>query len=145
MYIIKKTLKNDRSAVNQLLQNAGLPLIETTDDTSYLFKAINSDEEIIGAIGLEIYGQYGLLRSLVVSDKYRNQGIAESLVNQIEQQSAALKLKEVYLLTTTADNYFEKKGFMRIHRDKVQPEITTSKEFSNICPVSAVIMHKAVN
>jgi amino-acid N-acetyltransferase len=144
MIKIQKALKIDFTEINQLLQNASLPMVDITHSTGCYFKSVNGNNKITGAIGLEIYGQFGLLRSLVVSTEYRNKGIAKLLVEEIEKQSASLNLKALYLLTTTADKYFEKKGFIHIQRNDVREEIKQSDEFKSICPVSATIMYKSI-
>jgi amino-acid N-acetyltransferase len=144
MITIQKASINDLESINKLLQTADLPLVEASDNTQYFYKAINTKNEIVGAIGLEVYGRYGLLRSLVVSNEYRNKGIANDLVGQIVKLSAGLNLKEVYLLTTTAYKYFEKHHFERMHRNDAPEEIKQSKEFSSICTVSAIVMQKTV-
>jgi amino-acid N-acetyltransferase len=144
MVTIQNDSNTDLESINKLLKDVDLPLLESSDNTDYFFKAMNSKNEIVGAIGLEVYGRYGLLRSLVVSVEYRNKGIANDLVGQIVKLSTGLNLKEVYLLTTTADKYFEKLHFERIQRNDVPEEVKQNKEFSSICPVSAIVMQKVL-
>jgi amino-acid N-acetyltransferase len=144
MNTIQNVLPNDFGEMNHLLGKADLPLVQTTDHIEYFFKCVNEKQEMIGAIGLEIYGAYGLLRSLVVADDYRNKGIAKLLVEYLEKQAVGLGLKVLYLLTTTADRYFEKQAFVRVPRNEVHEEIKRSSEFQSICPVSAIIMYKSI-
>ncbi len=53
---------------------------------------------------------------------------------------AARGLREFYLLTTTAEEYFRKRGFKTIDRDEVHPQLLSSREFQGACPASAVCM-----
>lgn len=99
---------------------------------------------IIGAAGLEIYGKTGLLRSLVVSPEHRNRGIAGKLLQRIEAIAALKLVTELYLLTETAPNYFEQKGYRKIIRSEVPTEVQASSEVSHVCPVSAVVMKKTL-
>src|SRR5437899_324070 len=49
-------------------------------------------------------------------------------------------IRESYLLTTTAQEYFRKRGFKVIDRDEVHPQLLGSAEFQGACPDSAVCM-----
>jgi amino-acid N-acetyltransferase len=144
MISIVKLSQKDIGALNQLLEIANLPLVESNDSTENFFKAVNESGVIMGAIGLEKHGNSALLRSLVVNENYRGQGIAKLLVDQIINLSKNLNLKKLVLLTTTADKYFDKHHFERIQRNDVPEEIKHSREFSSICPVSAIVMQKAL-
>ena len=53
---------------------------------------------------------------------------------------ASRGIREFYLLTTTAQEYFRKRGFKVIDRDEVHPQLLGSEEFRGACPDSAVCM-----
>ena len=142
MKTIELAVKNDFHEIDQLLLSNSLPAIEPAYANSFFFKAIKDQDKIVGAIGIEIYGKYGLLRSLVVEPEYRNQGIANHLVEKLIKHAQNSNIETLFLLTTTADKYFEKKEFQRIHRDEVPNEIKQSSEFKSICPVSAIVLKK---
>jgi amino-acid N-acetyltransferase len=91
---------------------------------------------------MEQYGEYGLLRSMVVHPDFRNQQIAADLVDTLEQRATAAGLKALYLLTETASGYFSRKGFSTVQRETVPDAIKVSSEFSHVCPVSATVMVK---
>src|SRR5687767_11801009 len=130
-----------RPAIIQMLEAAKLPVADLPSDVSDFFVAVDG-KKVIGVIGLEIYGDHALLRSLVVDPAYRNQNIAEQLVLQVEDRARKLKISGIYLLTETARGYFEKKGFITIQREEVPPELKKSSEFSHTCPASAIVMQK---
>jgi amino-acid N-acetyltransferase len=142
MISIKKLQRAEIDTLNNLLQTENLPLVDQIDQNGYFFKAVGNSGEIFGAVGLELFGNHGLLRSLVVDKNYRRTGIAGRLVERVIRRSLKLKLKALFLLTTTADNYFEKKLFKEIARNEVPDEIKLSKEFSSICPSTAIVMHR---
>lgn len=97
---------------------------------------------LLGVIGLEEYNNCGLLRSMVVSKEFRNKKVASLLVQGLERYAATLDIDYMYLLTETAQEYFEKKGYEIITRDEVPTAIQTSSEFSRVCPVTAIVMKK---
>jgi len=81
---------------------------------------------------------------VAVSEGFRKYKIARRLVNDLTKQVRLEGVKELYLITTTADSYFEKQGYERISRDNVPAEIAQLQQFSSICPSSAVVMKKAI-
>ena len=139
---IEKPGAEDLQEIKQLLQQNKLP-VEDIADLSHFFIA-KKGKKIAGVIGLEVYNQYGLLRSMVTDANYRKYSIASSLVDKLFQYAVELGLKEMYLLTETAEQYFQKKGFHTIERDNAPKAIKQTKEFSHLCPSSAVVMKKIV-
>ncbi|HTD41439.1 MAG TPA: arsenic resistance N-acetyltransferase ArsN2 [Mucilaginibacter sp.] len=135
---------NYREAILALLSSEKLP----EDDLSATlenFLVATGDDELTGTIGLEIYGDYGLLRSLVVKPAFRNQNIASKLVAQIETLASSKGLRAIFLLTETAPDYFARKGYQKITRNEVPAEVQRSSEFSHACPQSAIVMKKDIN
>jgi amino-acid N-acetyltransferase len=51
----------------------------------------------------------------------------------------------VFLLTTTAENYFPRFGFACVGRDEVSESVKCSMEFQVACPASAVVMRKTLH
>lgn len=130
-----------RAAIIELLTAENLPTVDLPEVLEN-FLIAKENSVLIGVAGLEIYGNYGLLRSLAVSRNYRNKGIAGKLLQQIEIMAAEKSITEIYLLTETASGYFEQKEYQKIDRAAVPAEIMKSSEFSHVCPVSAIVMKK---
>jgi len=139
--MITKATNEQRDLIISLLQLEKLPVEDLPDSLDHFFVVVK-DEKVIGAIGLEQYGPYGLLRSMVVNKEYRNNRIASHLVKELETYAATLGIDCMYLLTETAPVYFERKGYKRIGRESVPAELQVSSEFSHVCPVSAIVMKK---
>lgn len=133
-----------REKVIALLVEENLPVEDLPELLAGFIVAIEN-ETIVGVAGLEVYGEYGLLRSLAVSADYRNKGIAGKLLQRILAKATLLPLKELYLLTETAPGYFGRKGFLQITRNEVPVEVMGSSEFSHVCPVSAIVMKKILS
>jgi amino-acid N-acetyltransferase len=93
---------------------------------------------------MERYGHYGLLRSMVVHPGYRNKHIAAKLVSILEQTAASSGITSIFLLTETAADYFERKGYHTITRDEVPGDLMGSTEFSHVCPQTAIVMKKII-
>jgi len=130
-----------RAEIIALLLSQQLP-VEDLPLQLHDFFVAQEDGKVIGLIGMEHYGDYGLLRSMVVHPDFRNKQIAADLVQTLEQRAKAAGIKALYLLTETAAGYFSKKGFSTVQREAVPDAIKISSEFSHVCPVSATVMAK---
>jgi arsenate reductase len=96
-----------------------------------------------GAIGFGGYcrvGQEVLLRSIVVASERRNGGNGRRIVSALLDRSREDGAKRAWLLTTTAQPFFERLGFVVSHRDAAPRAISNTREFSALCPLSAVLM-----
>lgn len=142
--IITKTTVSDLPGIARLLQENDLP-VEDLAGGKQVFWVAKKGDDLAGVIGLEQYGTYGLLRSMATHSSYRNNGLAGALINRLFSFAVEAKLEEIYLLTETASNYFEKKGFRKVTRDQVPEPVKQSKEFSHLCPSSAIVMKKPVH
>lgn len=138
---IQKATEQTRAAVISLLQSQNLPSGDLPPVLENFLVAME-DDQVVGVIGLERYGSYGLLRSLVVHPDFRNRQIAEKLVQQLEETATATGIAALYLLTETAEKYFSKKGYTIISRSDVPQTMMQSSEFSHVCPASATVMKK---
>jgi amino-acid N-acetyltransferase len=133
----------DLPAVLQLLRECHLP----TDDVSAIvgdFWIAHSGSDLVGIIALECFGQVGLLRSLAVMPRYRSRGAAQVLCDRIIQDSRDRAVADLYLLTTDADAYFDRHGFAVIDRDEAPAAIKSTQQFAELCPDSAIVMHRRV-
>lgn len=130
------------AAVKELLSMCSLPTSDIT--SSYLedFFGCGPKQAPEGVVGLELYGTVGLLRSLAVSEKCRGLGCGEALVAKAERHALAKGTKELYLLTTTAERFFERLGYSRTPREAAPEAIRQTKEFSGLCPASSAFMRK---
>jgi amino-acid N-acetyltransferase len=143
MTLIKTVLPEDGKKVFQLLANEGLPTADLPEGLPHFLVATDGPD-VIGAVGLEVYGNDGLLRSLAVSPAYRSQGIAARLLEALETKARQNGVGSLYLLTETAADYFQRKGFVVISRAETPDAIRLSSEFSSVCPVSATLMRKVL-
>ena len=133
----------DEKEILRLLAQAGLPTEDLTLDKLKNFLVAKPEESsLIGAIGVELYGDVGLLRSLVVHPSHRGKGIGKSLTHELESLAKQKGVKTLYLLTTTAADFFTHVGYRMIQRARVPGSIAGTEEFRNICPVSAVCLFK---
>ncbi len=136
---IQKASKNDFGKACTLLREANLPTRDLNPLLEHFFIAIE-DNKMIAVMGMDKYGKNGLLRSAIVKTGHRGSGIASALLNQLHEYAKQQEVSTLYLITNTAEKYFEKRGFHKISRDKVPETVLQSKEFNGLCPSSSVIM-----
>jgi len=123
----------------ELLQQSGLPLAGVEAHlTNYL--VATKVGRMVGMVGLEVYGDVGLLRSLAVVPTEKGTGVGKELVVAILEKAEQTKLTAVYLLTTTAEGYFPRFGFQRIARGDMDNRLADSEELRGACPATAVCM-----
>lgn len=137
---IRPATPRDLPAAIELLHSAGLPTEDLT--TEHLALVAEGEAGVLGIIGLEAYGDNGLLRSLVVLPPARGAGVGRSLVAALELLARNRGIAELWLLTLDADAFFSKSSFCARKRDEAPEAIRHSEEFSRLCPDDAVLMSK---
>lgn len=108
------------------------------------FIAARSSGDLLGCAGLEIYGDLGLLRSVAVDPSARKLGLGRRLVDGVTAAATGRALRELYLLTTTASEFFARLGFVAVARASVPAGIAGSWEFRVGCPQTALPMRLAL-
>lgn len=132
----------DLVAVKRLLTATRLPDGDLTDaHLEHFFHAVR-DCQLLGIVGVEVLGESGLLRSLVVRDDSRASGFGSTLVTHAEGYARSRGVRDLYLLTTTAQAFFAARGYHAVSRDRAPHTIKATREFAAICPASAVLMTK---
>jgi amino-acid N-acetyltransferase len=130
------------SGVVALLEAEGLPVSDLTEAHLQHFFFTGTDGAPSALVGLELYGEDALLRSLVVSAAARTQGLGSALMLHAEEYAAAHRVRAIYLLTTTAESYFAHRGYKSIDRAEAPPSIQSTREFASLCPSSSAFMIK---
>lgn len=129
----------DVPVIKELLVANELPT-QGIDEHWKTFVVARDGARIVGCGGSEAYQLAALIRSIAVHPEYRSRGVGRRLVRQLLDRLASRGIREFYLLTTTAEAYFRKRGFKTIDRDEVHPQLLASREFQDACPRSATCM-----
>ncbi len=138
---VRPATGSDFGLVLGMLEAAALPT-EGVPSTLQDFFVAQDTDGIVGAIGLERYARAALLRSAVVEPRARGIGVGEALIHRALDHAHQGGVDSVYLLTTTAEQYFPRFGFIPIPREEVPAEVKESVEFRSACPASATVMRK---
>lgn len=108
---IRAARSDDLDAIKALLAESGLPNSDVTGDLSFDFAvAEDADGSVVGSVGLERFGTNALLRSLAVAQPARNDGLGGRMLAHAEDRAHASGILELWLLTTTALEFFKGRG-----------------------------------
>jgi amino-acid N-acetyltransferase len=138
---VRRAKPGDLDGIKKLLESASLPTLGVTEHVHH-FLVAEKEGTIIGAIGLEVYGDTALLRSAVVAPDQQNNGIGSLLYARNLEQARQLGVRRLILLTNAAEKYFAHKGFKKIDQKSLTGPVTTSVEFTGACPSHAVCMER---
>ncbi len=130
----------DRQTAIQLLQQQQLP-VSDLDEDKLLYLLLDGDTPI-GTAGLEIFEDCALLRSVSVLTDMQGRGYGKFINNAIEAYAKESGINCMYLLTTTAKDFFDKQGYCVISREQAPTTIQQTAEFASLCPATAVLMKK---
>ncbi|HKQ26291.1 MAG TPA: arsenic resistance N-acetyltransferase ArsN2 [Burkholderiales bacterium] len=137
--------EKDYGEVVALLEAASLPTEDLERSAmAHFLLAHDVSGNLMGAIGVEHYGRDALLRSLVVAPEYRNRKLGTKLVADLESRSRSLAVANLFLLTTSARDFFIRQGYQAIGRESVPAKLLAAAEFTRLCPDSAVCMTKSL-
>ena len=130
------------AAAKALLAAADLPVADLTEGHCEHFFYAGPPGAPSALVGLELFDEAALLRSLVVSPAARSSGQGSALVRHAESYAHSRGVRTLFLLTTTAQGFFERRGYASAARDVAPPAIRATREFAGLCPASSVFMSK---
>jgi N-acetylglutamate synthase-like GNAT family acetyltransferase len=117
----------------------GLPT-DDLDEGGRAFFRIVEGPETVGFGGYELYGEYALLRSVVVQPARRRHGIGHAATALLLGKAHAAGEQHAFLLTTTAAPFFERLGFARIDRTDAPAAMLQTRQAASLCPSSAALL-----
>lgn len=136
---IREAAARDLEGIQELLRALRLP-VEGVAEHLHHFLVLELEGHLTGTVGLEVYGDQALLRSLGVVAARQGCGYGQYLYEAILGRARAAGLREIILLTQTAQRFFARQGFEVIPRAEVGAAVRASVEFRSACPASAVCM-----
>ena len=139
---LRQGTASDLAIVRTWLADAGLPIEDLTPEHMPSFVVATRDDVAVGMIGLESWGDVGLLRSLIVDRSCRGSSIGRQLVDALERRAVNEGITELWLLTIDAEAYFSARGYKTAERNDAPEAIRGTQEFTSLCPGDAVLMRK---
>ncbi len=133
--------ESDLEDILRLLALADLPTSGVREIRD-LFLVIREGENVLAAGAIEMHGPDGLLRSIVVDAARRGEGLGQQITSGLISRFEG---GDVYLLTETAADFFERYGFQHVAREEAPEQLRQSEEFRCLCPESASFMRRSVD
>ncbi len=138
---IQRARPEDLDDVLGLLREHHLPPDGLHDHVGTMLVA-RQDGRIVGSAALEIYPDGALLRSVAVAPALQGHRVGRELTEAAIQFAQDRRVPAIYMLTTTAAEYFPRFGFERVARSDVPTGVQQSVEFTSACPSTALVMRK---
>jgi amino-acid N-acetyltransferase len=125
-----------------LLESVGLPTSDLTEKHMAHFLYCGAGGAPVALVGLELHGVDGLLRSLAVAPDEQGAGLGSALLDAAERHACQQGVHGLYLLTTSAAQFFARRGYQITSRDCCPDSIRSTPQFADLCAESAVILVK---
>jgi N-acetylglutamate synthase-like GNAT family acetyltransferase len=141
---IESAKSEDLPAILALLERSGLPLAGYADHLATALVG-RQEQRIVASAALEVYGPAVLLRSVAVDASQRGHGLGKRIVLAAVALSREHGAGAIYLLTESAQTFFERLGFKSLPRNAVPATVQASLEFTIACPdtVQAMVLPEA--
>ena len=139
--MITETSPADAPDLRAALEGAELPVEDLTDGGRTFFRCID-DGHVVGYAGYELYGEDALLRSVVVLPEDRGRGYGRKVTEAVLDRAHGAGARDAYLLTTTAEAFFEHAGFRTIERAEAPASILATKQAATICATAAMLTRR---
>ncbi len=127
-------------AIESLVMASGLPGAVVADHFPVGYVVARRDGNVVGVAALEHHGDVALLRTVAMKPSERGKGTGLALVADRLASAWKSDIDRVYLLTTTAPEFFRRFGFAEIDRALVPASLQASPEFATLCPSTATCM-----
>ena len=139
--VLRGARAQDLASVEELLRTRGLP---TAGFREHLGNFIVAEEKgtIRACGGFERYGADALVRSVAVARVAAGRGVGAALARELERRMTEAGVTRAFLLTDTAREFWEERGFEARDREAAPEALRSSEEFKGACPKCAALMAK---
>lgn len=132
----------DIPGIRWLLEFERLSVDFLAEATIGTFLVCRDKSGVAGTISLQIFQGAGLLRSLVVDHYMRGRGMGGHLARAAERRARRAGVDRMYLLTTTAEEFFAARGYRIIAPSEAPVWIQNALRSTEADVAAAVWMFK---
>jgi arsenate reductase len=143
-FIVARRITGDNAEFVQALRDAELPANDLSESGRSFFTFSTLAGVHLGYGGFEQYGRDVLIRSLVVAPEQRRKGIGRNVLAVLLREAFDAGARTGWLLTTNESAFFEKSGFKPVSRDAAPASILATRQATDLCPSSAVLLSRAI-
>ena len=131
--------QEEQESLQELLMSEKLCYNDISDEGVVLY-GVKIKHVHVGYFGFQKFGADALFRSMLVQPDARKRGYGTLIWNEAKAKLRETGVKNIYLLTDTATEFFTKQGFVIINRNSVPQSIAMTTEFQDFCPDSSICM-----
>jgi len=126
---LRSARPDDLSAIDALIISEHLPAFRTADflDT---FWVLEGERGLSGCVGLEVFGEAALLRSVITAPELRGKGFGDVLVRKAFGEARKRGVKRLYLFTMDKAPFFTRHGFEHCTMDDFEPAARQCSQYS---------------
>jgi amino-acid N-acetyltransferase len=125
---VRPAYSGDWAVIGRLLQLAGIPDEDALDGAEFF--VAEQDGMLAGCVGLELFQDSALLRSLAVLRGLERQGLGEKLVRAALESARATGVSHIVLLAGDSQGYFARFGFEPVALERVAAAVRQSPQFA---------------
>lgn len=134
----------DLDGIKRLLVASLLPSRDV-GGASQRFIVASEGGRLLGCAGLQVEGQDGLVRSMAVHWTRRNAGLGSRLHRRLLFEAVLAGVRTLYVVTTTAEDFFAGHGFRKVAAKEVPPGLQASEEYTAFVPGGGTVMARPVS
>jgi N-acetylglutamate synthase-like GNAT family acetyltransferase len=122
--------RDDQPKIVALLKQYELDWHDVGKEDYRKFLCLINEHGVVGCVGLEVYGEEAVLRSLAVMEEHRGGGYGWMLADTVINMARRRGVRRIYLVTATASDFFaEKHGFRTVDPSTISSALTQSNTF----------------
>lgn len=119
-FIIQEAKPSDVASIEHFLKKEDMVTAGLLAPNSRYWVAQDSSGHILGVIGVELGGNgSALLRSALVTERFRKYGLGKALVKQAVDMCRATGHRVIYCFSTEAGEYWQRQGFREVPVDEL--------------------------
>ena len=134
----------EQEALQELLKSEKLCYNDISEEGVKLY-GVKIKHVHVGYFGFEQFDTDALFRSMLVQPDARKRGYGSLIWNEAKAILKDVGVKDIYLLTDSATDFFIKQGFTIVERNSVPEAIAQTTEFKDFCPDSSICMKFSVD
>ncbi len=134
---------SDLNQLRESLSEAGLPY-DDISESGLQFYRFEVDGNRVAYGGLEGSGPDLLLRSMVVCETRRGEGLGKAVLSELERCAISQGAVRLHLLTQSAAGFFAANGYELLDKGEAPVVISQTAQFKHLCPASASYLRKTL-
>ena len=134
---------SDLNQLRESLSEAGLPY-DDISESGLQFYRFEVDGNRVAYGGLEGSGPDLLLRSMVVCETRRGEGLGKAVLSELERYAISQGAVRLHLLTQSAAGFFAANGYELLDKGEAPVVISQTAQFKHLCPASASYLRKTL-